>query len=387
MCSKSPFHLRRISQLLIASIIVVACVCDYVHAYAEKTDTFAHIDRILLDKNSSHKQIRKGYNELYQHVLPLPEATHHHISFVTPKIGPGAASSFSICNPSIYKISSGYVAIVRLVNYGYRYTGGGAIYFLDPAFLCYINQNAIVFLNKDFSIRKVKILDASLATRPISAIKGIYDIRIIKTFFNGKNISILACSHEHNQNGLAQMVYGYIEEKGDDFVLTQCVPLEGPDPSRHEKNWMAFESKGKLSAFYLYDPLTTYSIDRKTGKCALLHAEQVPCNYSKFSGSAPPIDFAGGKLLITHEKVFLSKPRWFYTHRFVWISKSGKIRKISYPFIFQHKGIEFCCGMTKSHQKNRIVIGYSVEDKEAHIATVSSRVIRKMLHTPPLQNG
>jgi hypothetical protein len=105
--------------------------------------------------------------------------------------------------------------------------------------------------------------------------------------------------------------------------------------------------------------------------------------FGGFRGSAPPISFNDGFLIIVHQEVGIPGHGRIYIHRFVFLDKDWIITKISRPFTFRHTGVEFTCGMTLDHSNDNLLIGLGEEDKKAFIASVSVGLVREMLRDLP----
>ena len=70
----------------------------------------------------------------------------------------------------------------------------------------------------------------------------------------------------------------------------------------------------------------------------------------------------------------------FYQHRFVWFDDDAMPVKISPPFYFTVKDIEFAVGLTENpHDPGTFLISYGVNDREAWLGTISAEDIRSVL--------
>jgi hypothetical protein len=91
-----------------------------------------------------------------------------------------------------------------------------------------------------------------------------------------------------------------------------------------------------------------------------------------FSGGSQVVNIdESSALAVVHEARFIpgSTDR-YYQHRWVSYRKDGSLRKISLPFYFHEKQIEFCAGLAVSLKDRRLTMSYGVRDREAWIATV-----------------
>ncbi len=166
----------------------------------------------------------------------------------------------------------------------------------------------------------------------------------------------------------------------DSIKVEKLIPMQGPDPYRCEKNWLPFLKDNQLHFVYSYDPFLVYTPDIKTGQCEK-SIEYVPAfDFSHFRGSAAPIAFDKGYLLLVHEVILNSDYSRCYLHRFLFLDEKFTVTKISKPFYFAHHGVEYCCSMTLNHEANELIIPIGIEDTEAHIYFFDCDAIRSLLY-------
>lgn len=344
--------------------------------------TLRDVDSIMSSNKKSTEEKKVAFGELLKIAPKIHIIRSFHIQIPTQPIDENPVYRFNICNPSIIKTKEGYICTVRSVSYQYGKSGGRDAFWIDPNCPKNINPNSIITLGKDFRLIKIKPIDDSMFSSDSynGVAKGIFDIRVYHSSPDGSRLQFMASSHEYSPYKLSQMVYGELHEEEDVYKCTKLVSIMGPDIHRHEKNWMPFKKKGKLYAYYSYNPLTICAINRKSGAISIEKSPLLPYDFSKFCGSAPPIHFKGGSLVLIHEKGICNNDQYcLYVHRFLWISKKGIIEKISHPFVFMQKGIEFCCGMRIDHSKKNLVFSYGIDDKKAMISMVPIKIVQSML--------
>ena len=96
-------------------------------------------------------------------------------------------------------------------------------------------------------------------------------------------------------------------------------------------------------------------------------------NTDRLSGGSQLLPWFGGYLAVIHESRTLpGSHKRYYQHRFVYFGPDKKVLKISPPFFFHNKVIEFAAGLARHPDDKRIMISYGLEDKEAWIATVDN---------------
>ncbi len=277
---------------------------------------------------------------------------------------------FFATNPSIKKTETGYDINYRLVNYDHKngmdyWPIGGRIF---------INKNILVSTDKEFTpLIKREIVDNAVYERfPYYPVIGQEDYHL----FDFKGDDWFTCSiSDGNFLNTTQMALGKISK--DHTCCDKLTPLVSPNPLRKEKNWLPFAFQNEIFAIYKYEPLTIYKLDPNTGSHTIAYQTDSKFDCSNFSGSAGPIPFDDGYLVLIHELNITDRRN--YLHRFLFLNKEFQITKISPLFYFTAPGIEFACGMTWSHNENEIIVSFGKEDKEAYLAIFPKESIEKHL--------
>jgi predicted GH43/DUF377 family glycosyl hydrolase len=209
---------------------------------------------------------------------------------------------------------------------------------------------------------------------PISLVQGLEDCRI----FQYENADWFTCTtRDGNSSGVPQIVLCKLEQDGK---ISQFIPLIGPDINRCEKNWLPLVKDQEIQLVYSSDPFVVFRPNLETGVCETVFSYQGDSDFTRFRGSASPIEFDDGYLMMTHEVSFLDDESRVYLHRFVFLSEDMQIKKVSLPFTFTHLGVEFCCGMTWSHSDDELVMTIGIEDRQAMLAFLSKEDVRKLLN-------
>ena len=93
------------------------------------------------------------------------------------------------------------------------------------------------------------------------------------------------------------------------------------------------------------------------------------------------LPYGNGYLALVHEaRQIPGKPTRYYSHRFVQFDDEFKVKKITAPFYFNEKGIEYAMGLAwHPEEPTNLVISYGFEDAEARIATVSQSDVDRLL--------
>lgn len=299
------------------------------------------------------------------------------IECTLPLIREGFAGHYNPMNPSICKTEDGYELILRMVNY----IQIGAREFQTLDLLDSKNviktKNFLLTYDKEFNLLLQKEIVENLDRKktPCYNSEGVEDCRIF-AFQSGFAFTCTTCDTSPiNQREISLCTF----QKTEDRVLQvdKLVPLIGPDPNRCEKNWVPFIHQNALNVIYSYDPFIIYKPDTETGKCEEALCYTSPYDFSRFRGSAAPIPFDDGYLMMIHEVSYLQSRN--YLHRFVYLDKDFQITKVSLPFTFFHHGVEFCCSIALDHEGKELIIPIGIEDREAYLLFVSVDQVRKML--------
>lgn len=349
-------------------------VVAYYTAYKE--DGFASVDKLILNKKVPPYLKEFAYKTALFYVTSLKGARYDPITLELPKIRGGFFESFCPMNPTIQKVDDGYMMICRAVNYiqfGGRNHKSCDIF--DPTIR---TKNFFVHYDKNFKlISQPEIVEKLPRYRKENRmIEGLEDCRLIKV---NDDFFFTCTTYDTSTDGIPQIALCKLSNapENDLIDVVRLTPLKGPDPKRCEKNWMPFVKENAINAIYSCDPFIIYQLDPITGEAKELVHYEPKHDFSSFRGSAAPIEFDDGYLMIVHEVAFTSQR--YYLHRFVYLDKSFHITKVSKPFVFLHQGIEFTCGMTIDHSGKNLLIPIGVEDRNAYLCTVDLEAVRAML--------
>ncbi len=338
-------------------------------------ESSAYFDLIL--KKNFPKEIKVVlYKSLLSHIHPL-KAEFQPISITPPLLRNNPQMFYHLSNSSIIKTEEGYDLICRAVNY--RNSGGYYTWF-DPDdrsntvktknFLVHLDRNLRVLSQQEI----IEELPRQRTTNGVNAI-GLEDCRLVHfdkaTWFS-------CTTTDTNPKGFTQMSLCKLESgQTKEIHVESLTPLKGPDPFRHEKNWLPIVHNDELHFIYSFSPFVLNKPDIKTGAWKTVLQYDPPLDFSLFRGSAAPVPFDEGYLVMVHEVI---RPEtYFYLHRFVFLDSNFMIQKLSRPFTFQHKGVEYCCGMAIDHSGKELIMAVSKEDCEAALCITNLDTVRRML--------
>lgn len=276
-------------------------------------------------------------------------------------------------NPSILKIDNGYLINCRVINYQINDQGSYMIHHPNKTI---ITKNIILHTDKEFNIlNQYYMIDSSECKKFEGRnIIGLEDLII----FRWNDELWFTCTNlETNQYGIPQINLCKLNLNNDKYEIVKRYPIDLIN-NRAEKNWLPYIQDNQLKIIYEYYPYTIKTIFNYSD-ITDISKNTYGLNISRFKGSAAPIELDGGYLIIVHETFNLAQVLRCYLHRFIWLSNSFEIKKMSHPWHFQHYGIEFCRSMCYSHTEGEIILTYSIHDKDAQWCSVSIDYIRSLL--------
>jgi predicted GH43/DUF377 family glycosyl hydrolase len=284
-------------------------------------------------------------------------------------------------NPSIIKTETGYLLILRSVNYTQE---GAKVFKTIDLTGVFRTKNFLISYDHNFQLLSQHEIVENLTRERIRAfnVEGIEDCRLFD--FNGR--PWFSCTtFDTNPHSNLQISLCELAESGVDKTIQveKLIPLKGPDLTRCEKNWLPFMKDGVVHLVYSSDPFVIYRPNLQTGECeTVLHSEQT-LDFSRFRGSAAPIAFDDGYLMLVHEVAFLHDYFRCYLHRFVYLDKNFVVQKLSTPFTFLHQGVEFCISMTMDHSGKELILPIGFEDREAFLCFIELDSVRSLLKPLP----
>jgi glycosyltransferase involved in cell wall biosynthesis/predicted GH43/DUF377 family glycosyl hydrolase len=292
----------------------------------------------------------------------MPSFTACQVGFVPP-------DGYHLSNPSVTRRGNEIVLLQRVVNFAL--TGEGA--YLTPNDAPVHTRNFLLQLDAELAVRSsTEILPP--AGMPAPAFKEVQGFEDARLFTWRDELWCIACVRELTPEGWCDQVLARIDDSSPGVCrLTDWRVLRPPGPRRHEKNWMPRIARDSLRFIYECDPtrLVNESALTLTTATSVIAAEQ-------FRGGTQAIAFDGGWLALIHEVSEREKLR-YYQHRFVWFDLASRLRRVSRPFFFKRKGVEFAAGLVWHPDGKHLLISFGVGDGEAWIATVNASEVRRLL--------
>jgi glycosyltransferase involved in cell wall biosynthesis len=200
--------------------------------------------------------------------------------------------------------------------------------------------------------------DASVTLpRREARIRGLEDVRIYPDAV-GK-LRFLATSWEYSEK--IRQIAGIYDIHAHRYA--DCRLIESPTNAECEKNWIPIPNT--QSIVYRWSPLEVGHLEES--KLVIDTTHTTPWFFQHLRGSASPLRFGDDLLFLVHY-VEYTQPRKYY-HCVVTLSATTfKPVRISLPFVFATKGIEYCIGVTASGTS--MVCTFSTWDDNPRIVTI-----------------
>lgn len=344
-----------------------------------RDDGYIAASDLLLKRNVPYGIRQQTGRNLLFYLEPLKDAIYLPVEFERPLLK--GEMRWNPMNPSIWKTKDGYEVICRTVNYVQKEAREFHTYDENGIFR---SRNFLLQFDCDFRLLSQQEITED-QPRPKfgnSLVQGLEDCRLFEW---QNNLWFTCTTTDTNPTGSFQISLCQIAKEPTknfswvDFLL----PLKGPDPCRCEKNWLPFVQDENLYFIYSFDPLVIYETNLYSGDCKTVRHIQPEYDFSSFRGSAGPIPFLEGFLVLIHEVVYFPESSRNYMHRFLFLDKEFRVSKASKPFIFKHKGVEFCSSMCWDHLNKKIILGVGIEDREAWFCLLDANDIRSLLRPLP----
>ena len=213
----------------------------------------------------------------------------------------------------------------------------------------------------------------------LSRVLGCEDVRLLAVGNSWKALATVRDRNHYERCDIALLSLPSLNAAEE----TTLSVIPGPDPARHEKNWMPFVVDGELHIMYLCSPTVVGHLDANS-QLVVDSSTTGPPSATHFRGGSQGVPFNDGYLFLIHEVTFFGTQR-VYSHRFIHmtsaIMKSGDrrwdITSLSCPFYFQEMGIEFAAGLAVDGDD--IVASFGVRDAEAWLVRMSANQVAKQL--------
>jgi glycosyltransferase involved in cell wall biosynthesis/predicted GH43/DUF377 family glycosyl hydrolase len=282
-------------------------------------------------------------------------------SFKPQRIDFTPPDSYVAMNPSIVEFGGTAIVLVRCVNYTITPEGEYRIRASDGT----ANRDNPIhtrnFIGPD-DWREIA-LPKNWPSPKYDLVRAFEDTRLF--LWRGELHSI-STVRELSEDGLCQQVLAPIVFEGKEPRYgCDWKPLQWK-VRRHEKNWVPWVYNDQLQFVYR---LGTIIDDNGV----VIFEETPKWDVSHISGGSQVVKVhVGGSTLwlaLVHEAAQIpGRPTRYYRHRFVVFDMHRRLMRISEPFFFEDRQIEFAAGLAMVGGK--LMVSYGVRDCEAWTATM-----------------
>lgn len=375
MFAKTGVNIKRPDDLLFVNDFVYSHGLRYEYSIAGYYDPAERgragqvTDDLALDPTAPADIRGSARSNLYWHTKPLSQYCN---SFTPKKLDFTPPDGYTAMNPSVEEVNGHITCNIRTVNYKIDEQGRYMIGPKECNDAPIDTRNFICKLDDALDVVKSREL---LWHRPMATfdkVTGLEDIRLWR--YCGE-LYFSATAREQNPWGRCQMVQGKMTYDIDDQFMQVSEWKVISDGEGHEKNWMPMPSGVAGSPRYMYR-LDTIIVPEGFKRVATIHPAKI--HVSDISGSSQLIPFKSGLIGIVHEAATGPDGKRTYWHRFAWFEKDGMLRRLSLPFVFLDKQIEFCVGLCRHPNHKDLVISFGVRDAEAWVATIAIEEVAMM---------
>lgn len=147
-------------------------------------------------------------------------------------------------------------------------------------------------------------------------------------------------------------------------------------PRECEKNWAPILCPDEKQQLFMWRPGTVVNAFGET-----LYNTPPDFAVDNLSGSSQVIPWRDGYIAVLHTACPLpgESCKRYYSHRFITYDRGFRATRLSLPFYFNEKAIEFCAGLCGHPSDNQLVLSYGFKDCEARIATVGCDDVERFL--------
>jgi hypothetical protein len=300
-------------------------------------------------------------------------------SFEWKKIDFEPPAGWTAMNPSVARDNKLLRCIVRTVNYRMTEQGHYLIGNDPPSDDNPIStRNWLVTLDNNLDVfDDYEILPPSDMPAPLyKAVIGFEDMRL---FVLNDGLWTSSTVRELNSEGFCEQTLARIKfDSVGDPRLDGVYPMIRK-PQLYEKNWapiVAPNGDKSEQLGFMYRP---GHVVNSQGRDNVVHPPKLDIGH--FSGSSQLVKTKTGWIYVVHEaRLKPGENVRFYLHRFVTFKENFEVDKITPPFVFRDKQIEFAAGMCEHPDGKRYVISFGYRDAEACISTVDISDVERLLH-------
>lgn len=307
---------------------------------------------------------------LYFYLKPLKDYAPSFMAQRIPDINPD--KTYVNTNPSIAVVDGQLKAIVRTVSYrirpdgSYDYNGLASIRTTNfLADIAPLGGDGDIAIN----VRELK----RPVDFPAPVTTEVLDIEDLRLFPHRGELYASGTVLEQNPQFWREMFLFKVDAKTG--ALSGWGRMK-PDflPKCQEKNWMPILMTYPTDIYFMYRPGVVMN---SRGVCST--AKDPPgLALDQIAGGGQVVPVDAGWLAIVHEaRPDPTTGKRFYQHRFMWYDDTFTLMKISRPFVFFDKQIEFAAGFAILGPD--LFVSFGVRDCEAWVAKLSMHELRAFI--------
>ena len=360
-----------------------ASLCAY---YANKHSLGRfYTDRLLMNPNIPDPLLMRVYRNYEHYVQPLTTVWSKEYVVKDMDDVVEGIETYKSLNPSLVRRDeSSFYMSIRIVNWTLNPIGFNQYFSPHPKNKFKTkNLLAVIDLEGQY-IQKPKLITKgeSLDLKKIRGhhIDGFEDCRLFAVDKENNNMLRFITNYtKNNPKGPSKLSIGTIDIQNPDTPhYTSLIPIMGHNDHLTQKNWLVYKVSGDTAwAVYHYQPFTLIEIDLTTGQAVPISEMKLPIRSNEFRGSAGPVPFLDGFLVVVHQVYFKDHGGRRYLHRFIKLDKDYVPMGISKAWYLQSKDIEYVSTMVAL--SDSVLLGYGLCDKCACISAASKSVISKMI--------
>ncbi len=324
---------------------------------------FSACDKLSLMKEAPTQVRETARRNLFWYLKPLKELAKSFTAVRIPDLNPDR--TYVNTNPSVALVGGALKAIVRTVSYRIRLDGTYDYNGLQSI----RTTNYLTDIDPAGDVTKVVEIQRPVGfPAPVrSDVLDVEDLRLIPVY---GGLWANGCVLEQNEHCWREQFLMRINQETGEATDWRRIDPVGV-PKRNEKNWMPMLDGGGLKWMYAPGHVMTDSGN-------FISAQEPAIAVDTFSGGGQVVELDGGYLAIIHEaKPDPTNGKRYYQHRFVWFDRNYMLQKVSPPFVFFDRQIEFAAGLTRLDDK--VIVSFGVLDREAWIASLSEQDVRDLV--------
>lgn len=282
----------------------------------------------------------------------------------------------------ILKTKTGYLAIIRAVNYIINWWNGSSYTYTDSGnslnSKLFLFELSIDSLSQPVATLLGEITENSGRKIHSSCYSGWEDPRVFYWQPPGsveEQVWLSATISTHEDNGIPIIALAKLDLT--QRQLTEVHVLPRHPNANMEKNWLPFIDHQQLKFIWGWSPFKlAQPVLDKEPQVQFQQVDQV-ADLAGFKGSAPPIPFDQGYLVLTHFS-YQFEGRYYYRHQIVWLDQAWQVKKMTLPFYFECDMVEFCLGWTLT--TDSILFSTSSLDHYPKLVRLTVTELQLMLH-------